>query len=320
MTAAFRSIGFPSCDSIVSRLVGDGNTSHLTCETLCNSWRHYCSQVERDKGPTPKRRKIVEACLFSSVQHIERVDSLRFEITLKYRVDEPLIFSCSSPTERDEWMALGFKPLLHSVDNSTGPRDANLLQTGWQHLVIRSTYSSFVLLGDHAKLEEALANCTDFRRRREELNALDEFNGYTPLHYAVIADDLDSIEVLIKFGADLDARDSEGLNPMMHAVGLSLDRAADVLERHGACRDEAVKAMPSGRRKSQTRSMLRVSHEEKIPDATVLLESAARKMTSNERRQGRSRGRRLGFVDMRQDDPLAEPTLTRSSSAGDLES
>jgi len=320
----FHSMGFPSCDSIVSRLVGDGNTSHLTCETLCNSWRHYCSQIERDKRSTSQRRKIIEACLFSYVLKIECVDSQRFAMTLKDRVDEPLIFSCSSTTERDEWMTLGFRPLLYSVEQSMGPRDTRLQQPGWQHLVIRSTYSSLVVLGDHAKLEEALANCT-VRRRREELDMLDEFNGYTPLHYAVIADDVNCIEILIRYGANLIASDSDGLNPMIHAVRLS-GRAADVLERHGACREEAVKALSSGRLKSQTPSMVRLSDEEMIPDATAVLKSAASKMTSSnrykrdpaKRRHGPSRRRSRSSVNLRQEDPFAEPTLTRSSSAGDL--
>ena len=302
----------------MSRLVGEGNTSPLTSEKLCNSWRHYCSQTERDERSTSRR--IIEACHFSCIQKIECVGSLRFAITLEDQV-EPLIFSCSSTTERDEWMTLGFRPLLYSFEQSKWPQ-----QPGWQHLVIRSTYSSLVLLGDHAKLEEALANCTDPRGRWEELNTLDDFNGYAPLHYAVIADDVDCIELLIRFGANLNASDSEGLNPMMHAVRLS-NRAADALERHGACREEAVKAMSSGRLKSQTPSMVRVSDEEMIPDATAVLENAARKMTSRsrynrdlaERRQGPSTRRSRSSVDLRQEDPFAEPTLTRSSSAGDLD-
>ena len=192
-----------------------------------------------------KRTKAECAALFSNVS---RIDSLNichgddsasreisnstysqttFSITLNGRPNDPLIFVCSKPEHRDSWIE-ALKPgviraLIQSSDNDMVALREKI---GWQHLVIRSSLMSLIILNDSISLEcacqgdEADEDREKQRRSdlkvRMELNLLDEYNGYSPLHYASILGHTECMVVLLEAGSKVTLEDRMGLSPMYH--------------------------------------------------------------------------------------------------------
>ncbi|KAG7005696.1 hypothetical protein G7Y79_00018g045030 [Physcia stellaris] len=64
-----------------------------------------------------------------------------------------------------------------------------------------------------------------------------DYNGRTPLHYAAAACNVDSMELLIQFGADISERDNSGATTLHYAVNSSLCVKSAV--RHGCRIDNA---------------------------------------------------------------------------------
>lgn len=143
-----------------------------------------------------------------------------FSVTLSDRPD-PLIFVCSKPEHRDSWVE-AFKPgVVRATSTKSSDEGVRELRKklGWQHLVVRSSLVSLVIQNDVESLE---CVCNDFgghgsaRKLRAELNMLDEYNGYSPLHYATILGHTECMNVLLEAGATVTMEDREGLSPMYH--------------------------------------------------------------------------------------------------------
>ena len=54
-----------------------------------------------------------------------------------------------------------------------------------------------------------------------DINAIDNASGATPLHYAVYFKEIEPVSLLLNNGADVNARDSHGDTPLLHAVPIS---------------------------------------------------------------------------------------------------
>ena len=194
-------------------------------------------------GAFSKRKtktKVEYACLFSN---IARVDSLNichgedsiskemadssfaqtsFSITLNDRPNDPLVFVCSKPEHRDSWVE-AFKPgLVRTMVKSSRSEMKDLRQKlGWQHLVIRSSFTSLAILDDAEALEcacqyEDSEEGSSYRKLKLELNLLDEYNGYSPLHYATVLGHTACMRVLLEAGAQVELEDREGVSSMYH--------------------------------------------------------------------------------------------------------
>lgn len=243
-----------------------------------------------------KTTKVEYAALFSNVA---RVDSLNichgedstsrelanstyaqtaFSVTLKDRENDPLIFVCSKPEHRDSWVE-AFRPgLVRALTKSSGEGISELRsKVGWQHLVIRASFASLVLLNDVEGLECACQENSgegSYKKLRLELNLLDEYNGYSPLHYATILGNTECMEVLLEAGCKVTIEDREGQSPMYHgkidfrvvifalipmtrilltmillfyttfiALSLRNDEVANVLEKFGADRSDDLRKL-----------------------------------------------------------------------------
>eukprot|EP00571_Detonula_confervacea_P009854 CAMPEP_0172301438 /NCGR_PEP_ID=MMETSP1058-20130122/3326_1 /TAXON_ID=83371 /ORGANISM="Detonula confervacea, Strain CCMP 353" /LENGTH=716 /DNA_ID=CAMNT_0013011551 /DNA_START=78 /DNA_END=2228 /DNA_ORIENTATION=+ len=203
-----------------------------------------------------KTTKVEHATLFSDVA---RVDSLNichgddsvsrelansayaltsFSVTLHDRMDDPLIFVCSKPEHRDSWVD-AFKPgVVHALSKQSAKGMSELRnKLGWQHLVIRSSLTSLAILNDVEALERACkedsAEGSRYCKAKLELNQLDEYNGYSPLHYATILGHIECMRVLVEAGSKVTLEDREGSSPMYHALSLRNDEVANVLEKFG---------------------------------------------------------------------------------------
>ncbi|KAL7554417.1 hypothetical protein ACHAWF_017854 [Thalassiosira exigua] len=186
-----------------------------------------------------KTTKVEHAALFSSVS---RVDSLNichgddatseeiassvyaptaFSVTLSEGNREPMFFVCSKPEHRDAWVE-AFRPgvIRALTKSSTEEMTKRRSQLGWQHLVIRSSYNSLVILNDMHALKWVCQEDPDensgSRKLKAELNQLDEYNGYSPLHYATILGHVECMCILLEAGAKVTVEDREGLSSMYH--------------------------------------------------------------------------------------------------------
>lgn len=212
-----------------------------------------------------KTTKVEYACMFS---HVVRVDSLdichgdnpvskeiaesdyaitTFSVTLSGQENDPLIFVCPGPEHRDSWVE-AFRPgVVSALTKSSRPGMPDLRKKlGWQHLVIRSSFMSLVILNDAEALKSKLQVSgvkLVARKLRMELNLLDEYNGYSPLHYATILGHTECMVLLLEAGSKVTLEDREKLSPMYHALSLRSDDVANVLEKFGADRNDDLRKL-----------------------------------------------------------------------------
>ena len=147
-----------------------------------------------------------------------------FSVTLNERKNDPMIFVCSKPEHRDSWIEALKPGIVRALAKSSEKEVTELRKKlGWQHLVIRSSLMSLVILNDVIALECACQGNEEGEgverskvKVRMELNLLDEYNGYSPLHYASILAHTECMQVLLEAGAKVTLEDRKGLSPMYH--------------------------------------------------------------------------------------------------------
>jgi ankyrin repeat protein len=68
------------------------------------------------------------------------------------------------------------------------------------------------------------------------VNARDSESNATPLHYAASWGRNQAMEILLKHGADISAKNKSGQTPLAAAVASEQKEAATILKEHGAAR------------------------------------------------------------------------------------
>jgi len=166
-----------------------------------------------------------------------------FSITLKEQMNNPLLFVCSKPLHRKLWLD-AFKSVVIRALSKTSSEEMLELKSklGWQHFVIRSTLCTLVLENDFEKLRHALKG-SEAKTLKTEISVLDEYNGYSPLHYATILGHTECMDELLKAGSNVTLADWDGLSPMYHALSRRNDKVADILEKYGADRNDDLKKL-----------------------------------------------------------------------------
>ena len=185
-----------------------------------------------------KTTNVESASLFSSVICVESLDVCRgenfssiynivhstqaqtsFAVTLSEREDNPLIFVCSKRDHRDSWVEAFRLCVIKAWEKSLTPVMSDLRKkVGWQHLIIRSSYFSLVIMDDVDTLERVLQQNSQKHDQKSEveINLLDEYNGYSALHYATILGHTECMDLLLRSGAKVTLQDRNGLSPMYH--------------------------------------------------------------------------------------------------------
>jgi hypothetical protein len=174
--------------------------------------------------------KVEKAKLFSSVARVDSLsifhsddpesceifssDQADFSLSISLFDDQetPFYFTFGTSKDRESWLSKFGESVIQAWENSS---DAELLKMqtkiGWQHLVVRSSPTTFVILNDPRSLEKCL------NKTHVDLNVLDHYNGYSALHYATILGHSNCVEVLLRCGgAAADLHDKDGLSPMIH--------------------------------------------------------------------------------------------------------
>ncbi|KAL7491317.1 hypothetical protein ACHAWT_001365 [Skeletonema menzelii] len=164
-----------------------------------------------------------------------------FSVTLKERKNDPLVFICSRPEYRDAWVDAFVPVVIPSLRKSIDPDVVELKKkVGWEYLVIRSSFITHVIANDVELLECSLHE-NSIRECKVMINSLDEYNGYSSLHYATILGHTECMDVLLENGANYANKDHNGRSAMYHALRERNDKVADVLEKYGADRNDDLR-------------------------------------------------------------------------------
>src|SRR3954462_11463060 len=85
--------------------------------------------------------------------------------------------------------------------------------------------------GDVEAIRRFVSGGADVNAKRRTLSA----SGFTPLHYAAGAAQMEALKELVRLGARVDEREDQGGTPLLHAVGVGADKQViDVLLGLGA--------------------------------------------------------------------------------------
>ena len=133
----------------------------------------------------------------------------------------------------------------------------------------RSDVADAVMRGDKAALRTLLQNKAD-------VNA-PQVDGATALHWAVYADDLETVDLLINAGAKVDAKNREGVTPLHMASLYGNSKVMARLLKAGA---DAKQKGPTGE------TMLMLAARNGNPDAITLLVAAGADVNAKESIRG----------------------------------
>ena len=226
----FYELGIPKPKNLVNVLLKNHNK--LPPREFQESLHAFVSNKllsNLDQAGPWNNTKVENAKLFSSVA---RVDSLSIShtedptsvemyssdqadfslsISLFDGNDGPFYFTFATSEDREMWMSkFGDSVILAWENSSHADRLKMQTQIGWQHLVVRASPTTYVILNDHVGLEKCL------NKNHVDLNILDHYNGYSALHYATILGHISCAEVLLRSGAAATLHDKDGLSPMIH--------------------------------------------------------------------------------------------------------
>ncbi|CAB9512576.1 Leucine Rich Repeat [Seminavis robusta] len=158
--------------------------------------------------------------------------------------------SCRTPQEQASWLEALRKVVVQAHD-STGTNEKEMGGLGWQYRVVYVPFFTEAVTGDPIQKEKILAGSTG----HVDLNALDSYNSYAPMHYATRANHVRVMRFLLEAGADVHVGDGYGRTPMYYAELHQLPEATiQMLEAHGAGRSKKPASMGLSRKAWRRRS------------------------------------------------------------------
>jgi len=194
----------------------------------------------------------VSSCLYISnhegdAANIFSNPGTSFVVTLNTPKKDTWAFRCPTPEQRDAWVDAFGHGVISAWEMSSKPEALHLrTKLGWQHCVVRSSFSTFVINDDVAalkrafhqqKVSEVVRVCLGHQEHRrdqhaltKDLNKLDSYNGFAALHYAALIGSShcpEVIRVLLAMGSKIDLEDRNGVLPMTH--GKSENRTLTVV-------------------------------------------------------------------------------------------
>lgn len=198
-----------------------------------NAWGG--NALRRMTGSFAKVRKMDCACLFADVERVEVVDicssdktrmfahsswaDLTFAIFVRGKED-PLIAVCSNREQRAAWVdafrACYVASTQTRADNDSESAKEVTRWLGWQHRIVRASLFSLVVCDDATGLAEQVANPSSYLN----INARDEYHGFTALHYAVVSGNVQIAELLLRYGAKKNLCDNDQKTPLDHGESL----------------------------------------------------------------------------------------------------
>ena len=211
-------------------------------------------------GGSPEN-KLIDAIEKADYQKVEKLISKKFDVN--FRSDKggtPLIKSLFCPNKKIFLLLFqngadinfttqnGYSPLIisciqnnYSVTNFLIEKGANIHQKtleGWSALLFSSGNFPFtydIITSDkNRELIQVLHKQTNYHPEHDPFESVDllikkganpndaNIHGITPLMRASDVENFKTIELLLQSGSTINQRDKEGLNALMHAVGSSV--------------------------------------------------------------------------------------------------
>lgn len=124
---------------------------------------------------------------------------------------------------------------FHEHQQTKSRRDGlttTAIKLGWQYKIVHRKYFTMAVTNDDSNMMEELE---EIGKKDPNMDTLDEYNGYTPMHYAAHANHVRAMSKLLELGADPDVSDAvDGHTPVYYCVRDGFDEAAELLLAHGA--------------------------------------------------------------------------------------
>jgi len=155
-------------------------------------------------------------------------------------------------------------------------------EVGWQYNLVRKPAFSAAVSGDISIMGEV-----------EDVNSLDEYNSYAPLHYAVqhTEPSLEIVKNLLDAGADPNLEDNEGRSPMYFAEKNKLHEVASLLQSCGGAASKLTAIEARGElfgrfeqsqiNTARRREKERLTEERKAAEAEEKAKSVQNQMNKN---------------------------------------
>jgi ankyrin repeat protein len=140
-----------------------------------------------------------------------------------------------------------------------------------EDVIAKSTLSEAIITGDYNKVISAVAI---LKKNGTSLDYSENWQGFTPLLYAVTNKRLNILNFLISNGADVNSRTIVRTTPLMAAAGYGYSDITNSLLSHGALMDEQSM-------NGSTALMQAVRHK-KYETAKILLMAGANKSLKDE--------------------------------------
>ena len=142
-------------------------------------------------------------------------------------------FSCANLQEQQDWMNAFYSILVQYHTHNIAPsRSSNQYTLGWQYQYVYRPGFTLAVTNRVTPDLEALD-----RSNAAQLNVIDDYHGYAPLHYAVKCHHVPAIVSLLEHRPDIhvDVLDAEGHTPLYLAVQDELPPSTrQLLLDHGA--------------------------------------------------------------------------------------
>lgn len=117
--------------------------------------------------------------------------------------DDIWTFTCSSPKQQQYWLRALEKVLVEYRMRAYAPVDL-----GWQYKCVHKPAYTMAVTDEMDAI----------RPDEKLLTKRDQYNGYTPLHYAVRCNKPNAVRTLLKIGSDPNYPDADGASSVDHAV------------------------------------------------------------------------------------------------------
>lgn len=119
--------------------------------------------------------------------------------------------SCATPQEQAAWLE-ALRRLVVQAHDAAGTNEKEMGGVGWQYRLVYVPFFTEAVTGNPIQKDKILAGSTG----HVDLNAVDSYNSYAPLHYATRANHIRVMTFLLDAGADVHVGDGYGRTPMYY--------------------------------------------------------------------------------------------------------